>query len=42
MEPFLQRYIYSRRFNGWFFHDMVLGNVLGIGMLLVLFLTYKA
>ncbi|MEK5232269.1 PA2928 family protein [Lysinibacillus sp. FSL K6-0232] len=38
MEQFLQRYMYSWRFNGWFFHDITLGIVLGIGFLALVLL----
>ncbi|AMO33211.1 PA2928 family protein [Lysinibacillus sp. RSDA_15] len=41
MEQFLQRYMYSWRFNGWLVHDIFLGIIFGLGLLLLVFIAIK-
>ena len=41
MDQFLQRYMYSWRLNGWLVHDIFLGVVFGLGLLLLLFIAIK-
>jgi len=41
VEQFLQRYMYSWRLNGWLVHDIFLGVVFGLGILLLLFIVIK-
>ncbi|AJK87445.1 MULTISPECIES: PA2928 family protein [Lysinibacillus] len=41
MEQFLQRYMYSWRLNGWLVHDIFLGVIFGLGLLLLLFIAIK-
>lgn len=41
MDNFFQRYIDSWRFNGWLVHDIFLGIVIGVGLLLLLYVLFK-
>jgi len=41
LDNFFQRYIDSWRFNGWFIHDIFLGIVIGVGLLLLLYALFK-
>jgi len=41
LDNFFQRYIDSWRFNGWLVHDIFLGIVIGVGLLLVLYVLFK-
>lgn len=41
VEQFLQRYMYSWRLNGWLVHDIFLGVIFGLGLLLLLFIAIK-
>jgi len=41
LDNFFQGYIDSWRFNGWFIHDIFLGIVIGVGLLLLLYALFK-
>ncbi|MCL1696809.1 PA2928 family protein [Lysinibacillus sp. BPa_S21] len=41
MINFFQRYIDSWRFNGWFVHDIFLGIIIAVGLLLLLYVLFK-